>query len=209
MNSIEISAKTVEEAVQSAIIRLGASEDDVTVEILEEATKGIFGLGGKEAKVLVTLKSTEMSAAQEAQEFADLLIEKMGFPCVTEVTEDDDVIKVTVSGKGVGAVIGRRGETLDAIQYLVNLHVNKNRHGDDYRRIILDSENYRSKREETLVRLAKSMAAKAISYRRDLALEPMNPYERRIIHSALHDNSSVTTKSVGDEPYRKIVISPK
>ncbi|GHV44535.1 DNA/RNA-binding protein [Clostridia bacterium] len=208
-NGIEVSAKTVEEAVQSAIIRLGVTEDEVIVEVLEESARGLFGIGGRDAKVRVTVIPREETFAETAKAFTDDLIAKMGLSCETLASEEEDAVKLVISGKGVGAVIGRRGETLDALQYIVNLYVNKGRHGDDYRRVILDSENYRSKREETLVRLAKSMAAKAIKYNRDLALEPMNPYERRIIHSALQNNHSVTTRSVGDDPNRKIVISPR
>ena len=207
MKRIEVSAKTVDEAVRSALLRLGITEEDAIVEVLEEGSKGLFGIGGKDAKVAVSEK--EKAKADEAKAFLDELIEKMGIDCQTKSSEEDESIKIIISGDGVGGVIGRRGETLDAVQYLVNLYVNKGKRGTDYKRVVIDSENYRAKREETLIRLANSMASKALKYRKDMILEPMNPYERRIIHSALQGNNAVTTKSVGADPHRKIIVSPK
>ncbi|MDR0405190.1 MAG: protein jag [Clostridiales bacterium] len=209
MNQIEVSAKTVDEAVRSALIRLGISQEDAVIEVAEEGSKGLFGIGGKDARVVVSVKEKQAGAGNAAKEFIDVLISKMNLDCTSEVSEDEDAVRLVVSGKGVGGMIGRRGETLDAAQYLVNLYVNKGRRGDAYKRVILDSGNYRAKREETLVRLANSMAEKALKYRRNMAFEPMNPYERRIIHSTLQDNDAVTTRSVGEEPHRKIIISPK
>lgn len=209
MNEIKISAKTVDEAVKIALDRLEASIDDVTVDVVEEGTKGIFGLGSKDATVVVTLKDKESDAAQTAKRFVDEIIDKMNLVCVTDVSEDENGIKITVSGPGVGGIIGRRGETLDAVQYLTCLFVNKGKHGDDYKRVIIDSENYRAKREETLIRLANKMASKVIKSNREMILEPMNPYERRIIHFALQNHSNVVTRSVGEDPNRKVIISPK
>lgn len=207
MNKIEISAKTVGEAVRSALIRLGIEEKDAIIEVLDEGSKGFLGIGGKDARVSVSIK--EKASAQVAKDFLEELIEKMSLDCQVQATEEDDMIKLVVTGDGVGGVIGRRGETLDAVQYLVNLYLNKGKRGDDYKRIIVDSENYRAKREETLIRLANNMASKAVKYRKDMMFEPMNPYERRIIHSALQNHKSVTTKSVGTDPHRKIVVIPK
>ena len=133
----------------------------------------------------------------------------MNLVCVTDVSEDENGIKITVSGPGVGGIIGRRGETLDAVQYLTCLFVNKGKHGDDYKRVIIDSENYRAKREETLIRLANKMASKAVKNNREMILEPMNPYERRIIHSALQNDKFVTTHSEGEEPFRRVVVTLK
>ena len=121
MNEIKISAKTVDEAVKIALDRLEASIDDVTVDVVEEGTKGIFGLGSKDATVVVTLKDKESDAAQTAKRFVDEIIDKMNLVCVTDVSEDENGIKITVSGPGVGGIIGRRGETLDAVQYLTCL----------------------------------------------------------------------------------------
>lgn len=146
-------------------------------------------------------------AVEEARAFVSDIVAKMGTSC--EVTAVDGEAKLIVSGEDVGVVIGRRGDTIDAIQYLTNLYVNKNRHGDDYCRITVDTENYRARREETLKKLANSMANKAVKYKKDMSLEPMNPYERRIIHSALQNHKYVKTKSVGEEPNRRIVVTLK
>jgi len=219
MNTNEFSAKTVDEAIAKALSQLGTTRENVDVEILFEGSRGIFGLGSKDARVNVIVKSVKKAArptsvstsdsVSAAKVFVEQLISKMKLNCVVSASEDDEAIKVIVTGDDVGTVIGRRGETLDSIQYLINLHVNKDRHGDDYKRIILDTENYRAKREETLVRLANSMASKVVKYRKDMLLEPMNPYERRIIHASLQDHRYVTTRSVGEEPNRKIVVTLK
>lgn len=208
MNKIEVSAKTVDEAVRNALITLGISQEDAIIEVIEEGSRGIFGLGGRDAKVTVAAKEKD-SSVDIAKKFTDELISKMHLDCVADVSEDSEAIKIVITGDGVGGIIGRRGETLDAVQYLVNLRVNKGKHGDDYKRVIIDSENYRAKREETLVHLAQSMASKAVKYRKEMAFEPMNPYERRIIHASLQGHSGVTTRSIGEDPNRKIIISPK
>lgn len=209
MNKIEVSAKTVDEAVKSALSKLGISEADALIEVVDEGSKGLFGIGSREAKVIVSARQMNKSSVEIAEEFINELINKMKLDCSAEVTENNNVINIIISGNGVGSIIGRRGETLDAVQYLVNLCVNKGRHGDDYKRVVLDSENYRAKREETLVRLANSMASKAVKQKRDMMFEPMNPYERRIIHSTLQSHYGVTTISIGEEPNRKIVVKPK
>lgn len=219
MNTNEFSAKTVDEAIANALSMLGTTRENVDIEIVSEGSKGLFGLGSKDAKVIVTIKevikaeSPKNKATSDsvslAKQFVQQLISKMKLNCNVSASEDADAIKVIVTGDDVGTIIGRRGETLDSIQYLINLHVNKDRHGDDYKRIILDTENYRAKREETLVRLANSMASKVVKYRKDMLLEPMNPYERRIIHASLQDHRYVTTRSVGEEPNRKIVVTLK
>lgn len=153
-------------------------------------------------------KSTySAEAVEEARNFVSDVVKKMGTNC--EVTAVDGEAKLVISGDDVGVVIGRRGDTIDAIQYLTNLCVNKNRHGDDYCRITVDTENYRARREETLRKLANSMANKVVKNKRDMSLEPMNPYERRIIHSALQNHKYVKTKSVGEEPNRRIVVTLK
>ena len=128
---------------------------------------------------------------------------------MTDVREDENGIIIIVTGPGLGGIIGRRGEKIDAVQYLTCLFVNKGKHGDDYKRVIIDSENYRAKREETLIRLANKMASKVIKSNREMILEPMNPYERRIIHFALQNHKDVVTRSVGEDPNRKVIISPK
>lgn len=153
-------------------------------------------------------KSTySAEAVEEARAFVSDIVKKMGTSCEVCVVEGE--ARIIVSGDEVGVIIGRRGDTIDAIQYLTNLYVNKNRHGDDYCRITVDTENYRARREETLKRLANSVANKVVKNKRDMSLEPMNPYERRIIHSALQSHKYVKTKSVGEEPNRRIVVTLK
>jgi len=204
-NFIIMEGKTVQDAVSLALKELNATEDRVEIEVLDEGTKGILGLiGGRNARVKVTLKD---DSVEKAVDFLYDIFEKMHIAVHISVEENEDTITLNIEGKDGGIIIGRRGETLDALQYLVSLVVNKDR--ETYKRIILDIENYRDKRRETLVNLANRLAEKVISSRKSIALEPMNPYERRIIHSALQDNKRVRTYSVGDEPNRRVVISLK
>lgn len=142
-----------------------------------------------------------------AYDFLKNVTEKMGVQVAIRVTEEADHLSVAMMGDTLGILIGRRGDTLDALQYLVSLQVNKNREG--YMRVSLDTENYRAKREEALTRLAQRMAARARKTGRKVTLEPMNPYERRVLHSALQNNPYVTTHSEGEEPYRRVVITLK
>lgn len=199
---IEKTGKTVEDALKSALVELKADENDVTVEVLEEASKGLLGLfGGKEARIKVVLKET---ADRVSCEFLSNILEKMNLEANVQAKLVDKTLNVTLSGNDLGVLIGKRGQTLDSLQYLLSLVVNKDRH--DYLRVVLDTENYREKRKETLERLAHKLAIKAKKLRKDIVLEPMNPYERRIIHSALQNNPSVSTRSEGEEPYRKVII---
>ena len=192
---IETTGKTVDDAVDAALDELGAEIDDVEVTVLDEGSKGLFGIGGKQARVQVRLK---MGLAEVGTRFLESVFEKMNADVDIEKYEDEDSILLKVSGKDSGIIIGRRGETLDALQYLTSLVVNKN--SGRYKRLTIDIENYRKKREETLVRLAKRLADKVIRYRRNVSLEPMNPYERRIIHSTLQNNEYVETYSVERRP---------
>ncbi len=203
--SIEVSAKTEDEAIASALEQLGVTRDDVSVEILERAKSGFLGLGASPARVRVSYEVRE-SQREKVEDFLGGLLERMGVSAEMEITErEDGGINVNLSGKGMGAVIGRRGETLDAIQHLVNYSVNR---GSEKRlHISVDAENYRSKREESLVRLAEKMAAKAVKYRRSMALEPMNSYERHVIHTALQNYEGVSTASTGSEPNRRVVVT--
>lgn len=150
---------------------------------------------------------TLSEAGRTAYEFLKNVTEKMGVQVAIRVTEEDDHLSVAMMGDTLGILIGRRGDTLDALQYLVSLQVNK--HRDGYMRVSLDTENYRAKREEALTRLAQRMAARARKTGRKVTLEPMNPYERRVLHSALQNNPYVTTHSEGEEPYRRVVITLK
>ena len=301
--SFEFSAKTIEEAISLGLEELGVAISDVTVDILQEGSKGLFGLfGSRLAKVKLTLNNDEedvemakelvsqmmrddreeeqpvekkpvekkaekkpaekkpvekkaekkpaekkpvekkaeekkpaekktpekkaekksaepkvivpaeqadrATAAGKAQEFLQELTKLMGVNVsVAVATDDEGNVKVNMEGDTLGILIGRRGETLDALQYLTSLQVNKGQ--NDYTRVTLDTENYRAKREEALIRLANRMANRAQKTGRKVAMEPMNPYERRILHSALQNNPNVSTHSEGEEPNRHVVITLK
>lgn len=216
--------KTIDKAVDSALEKLGLTRDQVEVNVIQQPESGVFGLFGKkdaivevfekeivieepeEVEVIVEKVEPEVgpTKAEKAIEFLEQLFETMGIDCTIEVTEDDDFLRINLVGDKMGILIGRRGQTLDAIQYLTSLAVNKE--GEDYQRIIIDTENYRDKRQRTLEDLADKMANKALRYGRRISLEPMNPAERRIIHARLQNNPNVTTYSEGQDPYRYIVI---
>jgi len=205
MKSIEIAAKTVESAVETALKELQVKREDVEVEVLEEPSKGLFGLiGSKMAKVRVTVKKT---AEDLALEFLTKVFKDMGLNVNMNTKKDNGYINISIKGPRLGILIGRRGETLDALQYLTNLVVN--RKTEKRTNIILDVEGYRKRREETLNRLAKRLAEKVKRTGNKVMLEPMNPHERRIIHTALQNNADVTTYSEGEEPYRKVIIALK
>lgn len=201
-NVVEKTGKTVEEAIELALIALDTVRDQVEVEILEEPSKAFLGIfGGNEAKVRVTkIKKID----QIAVEFLKSVLDEMKVDAEFEVEFDGKDLSIQMSGSEMALLIGRRGQTLDALQYLVSLIVNKDR--EDYVRVILDTENYREKRRATLEKLAKRLARKARKTHKDIVLEPMNPYERRIIHSTLQGNPYVSTRSEGDEPFRKVII---
>lgn len=205
MKNIIMSARTVEEALKNALKELEVTEDKVEYEVLEEGNKGFLGIGAKPAKVSVTVKRDYVN---EARTFLKNVLETMDIKAEIVIKEEDDVINITLSGDKMGVIIGYRGETLDSLQYLTSLVVNK-QHDIPYKRIVLDTENYRNKREETLRRLADKTAYKVKKSGRPFKLEPMNPYERRIIHAALQGDSSIHTYSEGEEPYRRIVVEKK
>ena len=205
--TIIATGKTVEDAVKSALSDLSLTIDRVEVKVLDQGSSGgLFGIGSKSAKVEV-IEIAPASLEERAEEHLRRIISLMGYECEIESSMQDGTLKMNVSGISNGNIIGMRGETLDALQYMVNLYVNKGREQGDFIRVSLDSENYRDKREKTLVNLAKSIATKVVKFRKDVALEPMTAYERRIIHSTLQNNKYIVTKSVGDEPNRKIVVS--
>lgn len=209
-NSIEVTGKTEEEAIASALRQLNLQRDEVSIEILERSKSGFLRIGSTPAVVKVTYdvpdKPATENVAEKAKSFLEGLLGRMGVEAQIELgTKEDGSVTVELRGDGMGAIIGRRGETLDAIQHLTNYSVNR---GSEERiHICIDAENYRSKREESLVHLAEKMAAKALKYRRSMALEPMNSYERHVIHTALQDYPGVTTGSTGVEPNRRVVIS--
>jgi len=203
--SVTKEAKTVDEAIRLACEELDTDIDNVDVEVISEGNKGILGIiGNKNAIVKVTQKVTIDDIIID---FLNPIFEKMGIMANLEITHEEDSITVRLTGDDIGIVIGRRGETLDALQYLLSLVVN--RRSEEYIHVIMDVADYRKKREETLVRLAKRVADKVTKYRKNVTLEPMNPYERRIIHSTLQNHKYVETQSTGEEPNRKVVIRYK
>lgn len=258
LKSIEVKAKTPEDAISKALSQLGLERDDISVEIIERGKSGFLGIGAVDAVVRVSYeapdepepafaeepveekpaepepvsekepesasaprqeapvqekppaakdkKQPDGTQAERTEEFLRGLLERMGVNAEIAITpREGGGLNVNLTGQGIGAVIGRRGETLDAIQHLTNYAVNR---GSERRgHINVDAENYRAKREESLVRLAEKMAAKAVKYRRNMALEPMNSYERHVIHTALQDYEGVTTSSVGVEPNRRVVVT--
>ena len=202
MKVVEKTGRTVEEALELALIEMDLSKEDVEVEVLESDSKGFLGLfGAKEAKIRVTEKE---NAHHIAQAFLDETLSKMNIYAKVDVSYRDDGLYADISGDNMSLVIGRRGKTLDALQYLANLVLNRDR--EEYIHLILDSENYRERRKESLEQLAYRMAEKAKRQRRDIILNPMNSYERRIVHSALQKDEEVSTRSEGRDPYRKVII---
>lgn len=217
LKTLEKSGKTEEAAIAAALEELGLDRDDVSVEIVERAKSGFLGIGASPAVIRVQYEAPDEETEQEAapaepesyariRTFVSGLLEHMGIQAQIDITaRDNGGVNVNLSGSGMGAVIGRRGETLDAIQHLTNYAVNRG--SDKHMHISVDAESYRAKREESLVRLAEKMAAKAVKYKRSMALEPMNSYERHVIHTALQDYEGVTTSSTGTEPNRRVVVS--
>jgi spoIIIJ-associated protein len=202
----EFTAKSVDEALTAAMLELGTTADNLEYEVIEKETSGFLGIFGKPAKIRVRIK---LSIENVAKQFLDKVFSAMGISAKTEVVFDKEnaIIEINVEGDEMGVLIGKRGQTLDSLQYLVSLVVNKN--SENYIKVKLDTENYRERRKETLENLAKNIAFKVKRTRKPVVLEPMNPYERRIIHSALQNDKYVETYSEGEEPYRKVVINIK
>lgn len=204
--SVIIKARTVEEAIENALKELNATIDQVDTKILEIPSSGLIGKIGKQAKVEVTL--LEETPVDIAVSFLQQLTTNMNVPAtVTAIQREDGVLSIEMSGENMRLLIGRRGVTLDAMQYLVSLAVNK--HSEEYVKIILDTEGYREKREKALKEFADKMASRVVRSGRRVELEPMNPYERRIIHASLQNHRKVQTKSQGEEPYRRVIIELK
>lgn len=206
MKTLEMTGKTVSEALKKALKELKLTEDRVEYEVLDEGSKGFLNLiGTKPAKILVKVKR---DYNEEARVFLRNILDSMRVQAEIIIREEKDLLYINLTGPKMGIIIGYRGETLDALQYLTSLVVNKN-HDVPYKKVVLDTENYRKKREETLIRVAEKTAYKVTKTRRPYKLEPMNPYERRIIHSALQDNEYVYTFSDGEEPHRRVVVDIK
>jgi Predicted RNA-binding protein len=202
----EINAKTVDEALTNAMLELGTTIDNIEYEIIEKETNGFLGIFGKPAKIKARIKLTLENTAKK---FLDDVFKTMGITAAVEIVFDKEnsTVDINIDGEEMGVLIGKRGQTLDSLQYLVSLVINKN--NDNYIKVKLDTENYRARRKETLENLAKNIAYKVKRTRKPVSLEPMNPYERRIIHSALQNDKFVETYSEGEEPYRKVVINIK
>lgn len=206
MRVVEACGKTVEKATQKALEQLSLPIERVQIEILEEPSSGLFGLiGAKQARVRVSEKITPESYMHD---FLEEIIGKMGLVAEVETYMEDKNLLMNVSGQKMGMLIGKRGQTLNALQYLLNVIYHK-KFPEQEGRIILDVEDYRQKREETLRMLAENLAKKVVRMHREVVLEPMTPQERRIIHTALQEHEAVRTYSEGEEPYRKVVIAPR
>lgn len=202
----EITAKTVDEALANVMLELGTTIDNLEYEVIEKETSGFLGMFGKPAKIKARIK---MSTENVTKKFLDDVFHAMGIKASSNVKFDQEnaTIDINIDGDEMGVLIGKRGQTLDSLQYLVSLVVNKK--SENYIKVKLDTENYRARRKETLENLAKNIAFKVKRTRKPVSLEPMNPYERRIIHSALQNDKYVETYSEGEEPYRKVVINVK
>lgn len=209
MEFIEVSAKTVSEAITEACQKLGVTSDKLEYEVIEEGSTGFLGIGSKPAVIKAAVKVEEISLEDTAKNFLVDVFAAMNMEVVITVkyNEDEKEMDIDLAGDEMGVLIGKRGQTLDSLQYLVSLVVNKE--SDDYIRVKVDTENYRERRKETLENLAKNIAYKVKRTKRSFSLEPMNPYERRIIHSALQNDKYVTTHSEGEEPFRRVVVTLK
>lgn len=206
---IEISAKTVNDAIMEACQKLGVTSDKLDYEVLEEGSAGFLGIGSKPALIKAAAKIEELSIEETASQFLEDVFAAMNMIVKIDVQYDEieRTMDIDLSGDEMGVLIGKRGQTLDSLQYLVSLVVNKET--EEYVRVKVDTENYRQRRKETLENLAKNIAYKVKKTRRSVSLEPMNPYERRIIHSALQNDRYISTHSEGDEPFRRVVVNYK
>ncbi len=206
MESVEISAKSVEEALEEGLKQLGVKKDNIEMEILSEPSQGLFKfLSSKPAKVRLSVKQ---GPTELMQDFFKQLLDSMSLEGEISVQQQDDNIYVNINGKELGALIGKRGSTLNSLQYLANVILHR-QFTFNNSRVLVDIENYRQKRKKTLEQLAYNLAQKVKRTNKTLELEPMNPQERRIVHLALKHNNDVVTYSQGEEPYRKVVISPR
>ncbi|MCR4962160.1 MAG: protein jag [Lachnospiraceae bacterium] len=202
----EFSAKSVADAITMACMELQITSDKLAYEVVEEGSAGFLGIGSKNAVIKAAVKD---SLEDKVKDFLKDVLNAMSLQAEVEIKYDEAEKKMDIEIKGddMGVLIGKRGQTLDSLQYLASLVCNKE--SEDYIRVKVDTENYRERRKETLENLAKNMAFKVKRTKRPVSLEPMNPYERRIIHSALQDDRYVTTQSEGDEPFRHVVITLK
>jgi spoIIIJ-associated protein len=205
MDFIEFTGKTVEDAITEALVKLGTTSDQIEYDVIEKGSSGFLGFNSKPAKIKARKKFT---VEDYIRNFLDQVFSAMNLEVEIIITQsEENVYDVELKGKEMGVLIGKRGQTLDSLQYLTNLSIN--RHSDDYIKVKLDTEDYRKRRKETLENLAKNIAYKVKRTKKSVSLEPMNPFERRVIHSALQNDRYVSTHSEGDEPYRHVVITLK
>jgi spoIIIJ-associated protein len=206
MEFIEVSAKNVDDAITQATVQLGITSDQLEYEVIDKGSAGFLGIGSKNAVIKARKK---FSVEGNVTNFLSSVFKAMNMEVeiVVQVNEEEHMIDVELKGDDMGILIGKRGQTLDSLQYLTNLAVNKNT--EQYYKVKVDTEDYRKRRKETLENLAKNIAYKVKRTKRSVSLEPMNPFERRIIHSALQNDRYVTTHSEGDEPFRHVVVTLK
>ncbi|MCI9008877.1 MAG: protein jag [Lachnospiraceae bacterium] len=202
----EFSGKTLEDAVTEAKISLEATSENLEYEVIEKGSTGFLGIGSKPAKIRARKL---LNARERAEEFLAKVFEAMQISVHVNIVEntDEKIMNIDLSGEDMGVLIGKRGQTLDSLQYLVSLVVNKGE--EEYVRVKVDTENYRQRRKDTLENLAKNISFKVRKNGKTVTLEPMNPYERRVIHSALQNDRYVETHSEGEEPFRRVVVSLK
>jgi spoIIIJ-associated protein len=204
MKTVEKTGRTVDEALAAALEELGVPSDRVKVEVLDEGKGGFLGFGARPAVVRVTLRE---SRRERVEQFLQEVCDAMAVDVSVSLREDQEYLYVDVNGAEAGILIGHHGQTLEAMQYLLNLVAS--RAEDDNRRVLLDVEGYRKRREETLTKLATRLADRVRRSGEPMVLEPMSAHERRVIHLALQDNPYVVTVSEGEEPFRRVVIQPK
>lgn len=207
MDYIEVTGKTVDDAITNALIQLETTSDQIEYEVIEKGSSGFLGIIGKQDAVIKVRKKSNL--LDDTYEFLNKMFAAMNMEVKSEIdyNEENRTMNIDFSGDEMGILIGKRGQTLDSLQYLISLVVNKG--SDAYIKVKVDTEDYRERRKQTLENLAKNLSYKVKRTRRPVTLEPMNPYERRIIHSALQNDRYVETHSEGDEPYRKVVITLK
>lgn len=206
MDFIEVSAKNIDDAITQASIQLGITSDQLEYEVIDKGSSGFLGLGSKNAVIKARKKfSTDSTVRNFLNSVFDAM--NMQVELIINIDEEEHIIDIELKGDDMGILIGKRGQTLDSLQYLTNLAVNKN--SENYYKVKVDTENYRKRRKDTLENLAKNIAYKVKRTKRPVSLEPMNPFERRIIHSALQNDRYVTTHSEGEEPNRYVVVTLK
>ena len=207
MEYIEVSAKNIDDAITEACQQLGATSDQIEYEVIDKGSTGFLGIGSKNA--VIKARKKEGSVEDNVKEFLNSVFAAMNMEVelIVKIDDAEKVIDVELKGDDMGVLIGKRGQTLDSLQYLTNLAINKK--SEDYYKVKIDTEDYRKRRKETLENLAKNIAYKVKRTKRPVSLEPMNPFERRVIHSALQNDKYVSTHSEGEEPYRHVVVTLK